>query len=180
MKYLIALFVALPVSLLIVDLSHASGYGRFGDVTRINQYQHNNQNQRQKLNNTNNAGDQILVGDKFQRNAPSFGLSAMFPTSVCQGTLTGGFSFWLGGGAVGTSYTVEECMKIETIRVGTEMQQKAVTVQHMEDMQQANKEVFCMLKHAAPTKMCGGNGVEPLPVMVEPDDPFKTVYIRTN
>lgn len=75
------------------------------------------------------------------------GLMILFSTSAFAGRYNSG------GAAAGT-ITIEECMKIDTIRVGVYQLQNAVTIEHQLTMQQANLEVFCKLKHAKGTSAC--------------------------
>lgn len=126
--------------------------------SRSNSYANQYQGQEQgQLQGQKATGGNVAINTKLQRSAPSFGLPAAFPTAVCQGTLAAGFSFWLGGGAAAGSITVEECMKLETIRVGTIMLQSAVSDADAKVQQKANNEVFCMTKYGKNTTMCGGN-----------------------
>jgi len=141
-------------------------------------------NQNRSSSNNNGGNVQITnVHRKNLRNAPSFGLPAAFPTAVCQGTAAAGFSFWLGGGAVAGTITIEECMKLETIRVGTIMLQNSVTVGAAEAQEQANIQVFCLTKYGSLTGLCGGNGdtaaadIEPAAKVVSVVEPVKVAGI---
>jgi len=108
----------------------------------------------------NVSGGNVSLNTTYQRSAPSFGLPAAFPTAVCQGTLAAGFSFFLGGGAAAGSITVEECMKLETIRVGVHMMQNGVTSDHILGMQEANTQVYCSTKYGSQTSLCKANAVQ--------------------
>ncbi len=139
-------------------------------------------NQNRSSSNNNGGNVQITnVHRKNLRNAPSFGLPAAFPTAVCQGTAAAGFSFWLGGGAVAGTITIEECMKLETIRVGTIMLQNAVTDEVAMAQEKANIEVFCMTKYGGLTGLCGGDvetaSVDAKPVVVSVVEPVKVASI---
>lgn len=123
------------------------------------QAQHQGQGQIQGQANVNKSSGNVAINHAYRknlRNAPSFGLPAAFPTAVCQGTLAAGFSFWLGGGAAAGTITIEECMKLETIRVGTIMLQNAVTPENAIAQEKANTAVFCMTKYGSQTEICGG------------------------
>lgn len=104
----------------------------------------------------NNRGSNVNISSrtKVQRNAPSVGLPAMFPTAVCQGTAAAGFSFLLGGGALGGSITVEECMKLEVIRVNTALMQSVIEKDVAIKLQNANIELLCMTKYGKKTSLC--------------------------
>jgi len=111
----------------------------------------------QNRSSANNNGGNVAITEmhrKNLRNAPSFGLPAAFPTAVCQGTAAAGFSFWLGGGAVAGTITIEECMKMETIRLGVLSLQNSVTAENAIAQQKANDEVWCMTKYGGQTTMC--------------------------
>jgi len=112
------------------------------------------------LQGISNVGNTVFTGRKNLRNAPSFGLPFMAPTAICQGTLAGGFSFWLGGAAGAGTYTIDLCMQMETIRVGVYMLQNATTPEHIKELQQANKEIYCIMKWAKPTSMCANPEAE--------------------
>lgn len=140
----------------------------------------------QNRSSSNNNGGNVAITDlhrKNLRNAPSFGLPAAFPTAVCQGTAAAGFSFWLGGGAVAGTITIEECMKLETIRVGTIMLQNAVTSDAALAQEAANIQVFCLTKYGSLTGLCGGNGntaaadIEPAAKVVSVVEPVKVAGI---
>ena len=142
--------------------SNSSSYSNSGAYANQYQGQSQNQLQGQLLNNknrssSNNNGGNVAISNihrKNLRSAPSFGLPAAFPTAVCQGTIAAGFSFWLGGGAAAGTITIEECMKLETIRVGTIMMQNAVTAEYALAQQEANVAIFCLTKYGAQTPLC--------------------------
>jgi len=120
-----------------------------------NQSQYNKQANKQiGIQGISNVGNSVFTGRKNLRNAPSFGLPFMAPTAICQGTLAGGFSFWLGGAAGAGTYTIDLCMQMETIRVGVYMMQNATDEKHKAELQDANKEIYCIMKWAKPTSMC--------------------------
>lgn len=168
-RYTVALAAALILAL-VASPSHATGNSNNGTDINVNnvagaaasavsraqqqQGQVQGQLQGQVAGGGEGGGGGSVFGSKFPHQAPSFGLASMFPTAVCQGTLAGGFSFLLGGGAAAGTVTIQECMKIETIRVGVYMMQHAVTSDHILAMQKANTEVYCKLEHAKDTSIC--------------------------
>lgn len=87
------------------------------------------------------------------RNAPGIGLPFMAPTSLCLGTVSGGGSFWLGGAAAATTYEVELCMQMETVRVGVFMMQNASSEDQRAAYEKANNEVYCMTKYGKKTSL---------------------------
>lgn len=93
-------------------------------------------------------------GRKNLRNAPGIGLPFMAPTSLCLGTVSGGGSFWLGGAAAATTYEVQLCMQMETIRVGVYMMQNATSEDQKAAYEKANNEVYCMTTYGKKTSLC--------------------------
>ena len=177
MKQTVIFLAAFVVAIVLIKPAEASG--RFGGASssavakamaQQNQRQHQQQNQLQnqfqgQLNNQgiNNVGNTVFAGRKNLRNAPGIGLPFMAPTAICQGTASIGGSFWLGGIAGATTFSIDLCMQMETIRVGIAMMQNAVTHDHQVELQNANKEIYCITKWGKPTKMCSPLETHPSP-----------------